>query len=768
MRVDSTFRVMWLLNHTSARKFELKMLSQIGVEEVYTPKSYPQEAGFRSASVSLEYDDALSIPSEDLAVLNAQDWYGAPSEEAWDIANRYFDVVFFILFTPDSLSNIAKNFAGAVLWRAYGLVAENTHWDLARRFAPNRAALDIKLLGRRFWFAQAYSHLHLIEPPHIADRAIDLPLGMVDTSLDDKWVGNDCRIYFVCADIETNDYYRRVYDSFCDGFGDLPHGIAGAQAIMPAVKEVIGYVNADEHARNMREFRLMFYHSQEPHHIHYHPFEAIRTGMPLVFMAGGMLDRMGGKTLPGRCRTIREARDKIKKILAGDQRIIEAIRSTQTVLLEAMKFERIEPVWRKNFDRIKVELEASRQEKLERETCLVAKPTRIAVIIPVGYRGGSLRGAKLLAEALYKGSLQAGQLAEIIFLHLEDSESYPDEEFDDLPLGVKRRTFRWKILKSDEARRAMRYAGHTDWEPLADQYQVVDDNIKQLQDCDLWIIISDRLTSLILPLRPVVHMVYDYLQRYVSFMPIGADEVSLHAVRHAERVLVTTEFTRRDALQYAGANSRRIVKLPMLSPGFSNMAGSLGLGALSYFVWTTNLALHKNHENALKAIKYYYEDFDGILGCEITGVDSAKLVSNPPKYIKKTMAWVKASQLMRKQLSWRGELSDKDYQMLLSGAAFLFHAGRVDNGTFSVIEAASLGVPALSSDYPAMREIDSQFGLNLAWMSADDPKAMARALKEMEQSHRARRSRLPSAEQLQRQSVDNLAIEYWKAIRECL
>ena len=85
------------------------------------------------------------------------------------------------------------------------------------------------------------------------------------------------------------------------------------------------------------------------------------------------------------------------------------------------------------------------------------------MIIPVGYRGGSLRGAKLLAEALYKGSLQAGQPAEIIFLHLEDSESYPDEEFDDLPLGVKRRTFRWKILKSDEARRAMRYAGHTDW-----------------------------------------------------------------------------------------------------------------------------------------------------------------------------------------------------------------------------------------------------------------------------------------------------------------
>ena len=101
-------------------------------------------------------------------------------------------------------------------------------------------------------------------------------------------------------------------------------------------------------------------------------------------------------------------------------------------------------------------------------------------------------------------------------------------------------------------------------------------------------------------------------------------------------------------------------------------------------------------------------------------------------------------------------------------AAFLWHPGQVDNGTFSVVEAAHLGVPALSSDYPAMREIDQQFTLRLTWMDPDDPDNMARQLKRMETDSEALRLRLPSAEQLASQSVDRLAGAYWSVIKEYL
>lgn len=78
----------------------------------------------------------------------------------------------------------------------------------------------------------------------------------------------------------------------------------------------------------MREMRIIFYHSQEPRHIHFHPFEAIKAGMPLVFMSGGILDQFGGSKLPGRCTSIEEARQKIRRILDGDQNLIDDIRRT--------------------------------------------------------------------------------------------------------------------------------------------------------------------------------------------------------------------------------------------------------------------------------------------------------------------------------------------------------------------------------------------------------------------------------------------------------
>jgi hypothetical protein len=98
----------------------------------------------------------------------------------------------------------------------------------------------------------------------------------------------------------------------------------------------------------------------------------------------------------------------------------------------------------------------------------------------------------------------------------------------------------------------------------------------------------------------------------------------------------------------------------------------------------------------------------------------------------------------------------------------LWHAGRIDNGTFSVVEAAHLGVPSLSGDYPAMREFDAQFGLNLSWMDAYSPNDMAQQLKMMEAEAMTFRERLPSAERLATQSVEQLAGAYWHAVRECL
>jgi len=178
-RVDDVPRVMWLLNHTSARKFEIPALKAAGISEIFLPKTYPNDPNFRSASVEFSEDAALTIPAEDLAVLNNADWHRNPAIDAIEVANKYFDIIFAILFEPAAFIKLAKHFRGAILYRTYGLSHGNTYTRVISEmpfYSGARAAMES--LGERFWFAEGYPHLHEVEHSFLARRAIYLPLGM--------------------------------------------------------------------------------------------------------------------------------------------------------------------------------------------------------------------------------------------------------------------------------------------------------------------------------------------------------------------------------------------------------------------------------------------------------------------------------------------------------------------------------------------------------------------------------------------------------------
>lgn len=151
-----------------------------------------------------------------------------------------------------------------------------------------------------------------------------------------------------------------------------------------------------------------------------------------------------------------------------------------------MKPENCRAAWENGFKRIINELEEYRAEQTERPI-YVNRKKRIAVIIPVvGYRGGSLRGAKLLAEAIDIGSKQSDEQCEVVFAHPEMEQLEKSAELDDLSASIKRRAFSWQYLSSAEATRAMRYAGHEDWNAANQTYMVPNDNIQHFYDCDLW------------------------------------------------------------------------------------------------------------------------------------------------------------------------------------------------------------------------------------------------------------------------------------------
>ncbi|MGR2709433.1 glycosytransferase [Pseudomonas sp. IB20] len=757
-----TLRVLWLLNHTTLRTFEVDQLNALGVNEIFMPKRFPYDEGNLSADVDFSFDAGLTIPASQLEVLNAQDWYVNPSEEAWRIANLYFDIA-VIGFFAAQITSAVRHFGGAIVLRVFGVSKGYSYSQLLYEEAGEALVRNIKAIGSRFWLGAGYEHLKDVEQHFLASRNCFLPVGLKGEATPEHWEGQLSKVMFVCPRIGSSPYFENIYKNFIDDFSDIEYTIGGAQPITVPDKHVIGFVSREVHEYNMRQHRVMFYHSREPNHIHDHPFEAIRAGMPLLFMAGGMLDKMGGATLPGRCKSVAEANAKAKRLINNDQRFIQHIRDSQRVLLEPMNAKNCEQAWQSGFKKIMTALESIRKDRLDRPV----RRKRIAVIVPVEYRGGSLRGAKLVANALYQGSRQAGDPADVVFLHLDNSQSYPPDAFRDLEEGISIRSYEWSVLDAMPARRAMRYAGHEGWEPKNPRYLIVDDGINDLQDCDAWLVISDRLSAPLLPLRPSILMVYDYIQRYTSVLAFGEDQPNLEAARAASRVLVTTEFTQQDALNYAGVPERKVFKLPMLAPDFFR-AETCVIEHSNYFVWTTNSAIHKNHVRAVEALNIYYEELGGTLECRVTGVDTKGLFKSRLPHLKPLANRLGKSTLLRARIKLLGELPEREYQAVLSRAAFLWHAGSIDNGTFSVIEAASLGVPSLSSDYPAMREIDQQFSLTLNWMRSDDPAHMASQLKDMELTYLDRRTTLPSCKTLGEQSVERLASAYWQVVRECL
>ena len=383
----------------------------------------PPDPGFRSGSVDWSEDAGLTIPAADLDIMNKADWYGEPGEAAWAAANRHFEVLFFILHNPSALRQIVRNFRGAVVWRAYG--------QPRRHHLPGRRTVHAyreqgRAAAEAAWRRISGSGLPIGRSSRPKKR---LPARSRESSCRSAcktrsrgpgWTGETAKILFCLPgysgqrQLLPKSNLRRTFKTDFAGF---PYAFSTAhQSIAVNDPAVLGFLPAGEFERNMQRYRVMFYHSTEPNHVHYHPFEAVRAGMPTVYMAGSLLDSLIDAP-PDRAlrETIAEARRKIRRILDGDRRLIDAIRSDQHRMLEPMKPENCVDAWEAGMSQVLDGLARARANARP-----AARRPRIAVILPIAYGGGTFNSAKQLAQALHLGSRQAGEAADIVFGHLDD------------------------------------------------------------------------------------------------------------------------------------------------------------------------------------------------------------------------------------------------------------------------------------------------------------------------------------------------------------
>ena len=329
--------------------FEADMLARMGFE-IYVPKKFPFDEANQSASITYAFDKTLTIDPELIEKLNGFDFYSG-SWPRWlqKELNRNFGIAIISIF-PEMLKAAIRAFDGMIFIRAFGLEGNKSYAQRFENILPSELVDRIRKADN-IRIAAGYDNLIDHEPVWIRRKCVHLPVGMERSASENSaWSGDDNRILFVCPRINSNPYYHKIYTDFKYTFGNMSHIIPGAQPV-PVTDDpnVTGFLNEEEYKKLFKSSKVMFYHSKEERHLHYHPIEAIRMGLPVVFMAGGMLEYLAKKELPGCCSTIEQAREKIARILNGDKKLIQEITVSQKVLLKEFEPDYVEACWRERF-----------------------------------------------------------------------------------------------------------------------------------------------------------------------------------------------------------------------------------------------------------------------------------------------------------------------------------------------------------------------------------------------------------------------------------
>jgi glycosyltransferase involved in cell wall biosynthesis len=756
-------RVLWLLNHTTLRDFEVPLLVDFGFE-VFVPKVFPADEANRSASVTYEYDTTLTISKDNLEILNSFDFYIKDfTTTIADIINNEFDIAICAFF-PLMLKTLMSKFKGNVFLRVFGLAGDTEYENILNEI-DSQTLQKIYKNSNRFFFAQSYPEISLNEHGIFKKNNLTLPLGMPKSFYinQNTWKGDEKKILFICPRITSSPtYYGNIYRNFKRYFGDLEHVIGGAQPTEVDDPVVLGFQPREVLDNLLQNCRVMFYHSREPRHLHYHPLEAIIYGMPLIYMSGGLLESLGGSDQPGMCYTEEEARNKIEKILSGDSALIETICLSQKKILENFSYNYCKKIWENNFLPVVSEIKSNLNK------------SKIAIFLPVAYHGGSLQGAKNIAKMISIGSKNDNESVEVIFSCLKDTYDIEYDFADLVEIGIEVRETEWKVIDRDETNIALEYMRNTK-KLKHNAYLLPTDGIKNFIDCDFWLIISDRTFTPLAPLVPYGMVIYDYIQRYIPNIfneDNGAlDLPFIYSTRDAEMILCTTPQTREDTIQYAGISDSKVILTPMEFNPLKKKPHLFFDEPIEYFIWTSNSTQHKNHLNALNALEYYYEALDGKLKVVLTGVETEffqKDNIDEHPYRVNIRNLIQRSTVLRNNILILGNLSEQQYVSVLSEAKYLFHPALYDNGTFSVIEAAYHSVPSISSNYPQMQYINQRFSLGLEFFDPRKPKDIAEKLKYAEENSELMKNKLPRKMDLESFSYENLADKYWTIIKDYL
>ncbi|SHO47114.1 glycosyltransferase family protein [Anaerocolumna xylanovorans] len=752
MRIFFAFNNRWLVEN------EVPALIKQG-HSVFIPKKPIISA---NSIVTYNYDKRLALPENVLEELNNIDFFsGILERKIIELIDEYFDV--FLLDCNEYLMQcLILFYTKKIILRPlrYSSKMNITKW--VKDNLGFWALKNIEKLKDRFYVSLLSGKILDCNDIISSECMLELPFILPKINDSIKVESKNKDIIFICPEIKSDYLAGENYKKFEKEFKDFSYDIIGKQLIpINNNKKVISVENYEDY---LKDYKVLFYMSGDEKEIPFYLFEAFQIGIPVVFMSGGYLDIFNTEKFLGRCNTIEKARRLCKKIINRDKKIIKIICREQDELVESIYKKNIYS-WSTVLSVIKKPLKTNVNN---------SKVKKLAVIMPGEYTGGVLDYTIRLILAIKRGAEISGNNLEIVFGHVKHVNYEKKEYFKELrDKFIPIRSYKWEEFGKERIEEALSIQGYN-FEGLNEKYVNMNDGITYFEDCDCLLFTADRIHGELYSTVPYALILHDYIQRYVPRIMNGiVDKSFLDVARMSISNFTTTNVVKTESIQYAGIEKCRTNLIPLFFGSIGDVEkdkewlSDIG----EYFIWSTNPSVHKNHIFALNALIKYYES-GGKLKCIITGADTEMFKSSKAaagsSYVNEIRDVIKTNKSLKENMEILGNMPKSTYLKTLKNAKFFLHPGCADNGNGTAFDAAMLGVPTLSCDYPAMRNMDEKTKMNMQFFENNDVDGLADLIKKQEESKR--KWDIPSREELEKHIItnDQLCTDIYQVMRSYL
>ncbi len=700
---------------------------------------------------------AVSNNSISEEIVNLLDKYDYGKEvicrEAIDIINKNFDLL-IMDYNKYLLQSVLMFCEINVILKPIGYFSEDT---LLQTIIDDIGYWGVKMMEKK-WDKIRISvfmskHSRFIDK-YYAETPLYLPKCTVAKRKEEK-------VLAIFNEVKTNDKVNEKFIEFCDIFKDIPHEARGKQLI-PIFNSVnILSIEANEKFSDIIENYKVLYFDQIEGEFPSYVFDAFAVGVPVVYLTGGIIDLFTDTKMTGACTSAEEGK-KLCKRICKDRKLARKIIQEQYALIEKIS-ERNNVIEEIIVDFYK--------RKIKND---VKSPRKLGIIIPVEYTRGVVDYSINFAKAIQNGARLCGENMVVVFAYLDHATYTEKKCFKDMAeKNILVRNFKWEIMDANRANILFKTQGFFGINPLPN-YLIANDGISSFEDCDCIVYMSDKIPGIVYASHPYAVVLHDYVQRY--FPEENQKQLENYYIENSRFAAInftTSQATKTEAVQYAGIEKSRVQLLPrFFGQNERSCRDPIVDKYEKYFVWPTSSHPHKNHKFALEALAEYYET-GGVIECIITGENiqfnkKRKGDIRQDGYAQEIQEIINKSKALKKHIHFLGDLPQPKYINVLQNARFVFHPGSADNGNGAAFDAAMLGVPTISCDYEAMKDMDLTMGLNLIFFEQGDSEALCKLF--FQQENQYDRKSLPSSAELQKFTIEDekLCMDMYKIMHNYL